>query len=76
MKPKNQSYRLPVQSLAQPRIRPMQIVKHDKSHLVELFGGSQWRAWPHDLAATLKWQPTAEIEVVEIRDGLRDLALS
>jgi hypothetical protein len=46
----------------------MLIAKHDKSHIVELEDGSRWRIWPGDLAATLQWLPTTELQVVAI-DG-------
>jgi hypothetical protein len=46
----------------------MLIAKHDKSHIVELEDGSGWRIWPGDLAATLQWRPTTELQVVEIDD--------
>jgi hypothetical protein len=44
----------------------MLIVKHDKSHIVELEDGSRWRIWPGDIAATLQWLPTTELEVLAI----------
>lgn len=46
----------------------MLIARHDKSHIVELDDGSRWRIWPGDVAATLQWLPTTEIDVVEIDD--------
>jgi hypothetical protein len=46
----------------------MRIAKHDKSHIVELEDGSRWRIWPGDVAATLQWLPTTELEVVPIDD--------
>jgi len=44
----------------------MLIVKHDKSHIVDLEDGSRWRIWPGDIAATLQWLPTTELEVLAI----------
>ena len=46
----------------------MRITKHDKSYVVELEDGSSWRVWPGDIAATLQWLPTADIEVAESDD--------
>jgi hypothetical protein len=46
----------------------MLIKQHDKSYIVELEDGSKWRIWPGDIAATLQWLPTADIEVSEIDD--------
>jgi hypothetical protein len=46
----------------------MLIAKHDKSHIVELEDGSRWRIWPGDLAATLQWGPTTDLQVVAIDD--------
>jgi hypothetical protein len=46
----------------------MRITKHDKSHIVELSDGSAWRVWPADMAETLQWLPTTEIDVIEIDD--------
>jgi hypothetical protein len=45
----------------------MRIVKHDESHIVELSDGSVWRIWPADIAITLQWLPTTEIDVVKSR---------
>ena len=44
----------------------MLISKHDKSHIVELEDGTKWRIWPGDLATTLRWLPTTELQVVAI----------
>ena len=44
----------------------MQIKEHDRSHIVELRDGSAGRIWPGDLAETLQWRPTTEIDVAEI----------
>jgi hypothetical protein len=46
----------------------MRITKHDKSYIVELGDGSAWRVWPADMADTLNWLPTTEIDVMEIDD--------
>jgi len=46
----------------------MRITKHDKSYIVELRDGSAWRVWPADMAETLQWLPTTEIDVIEIDD--------
>jgi FtsP/CotA-like multicopper oxidase with cupredoxin domain len=47
----------------------MLFTKHDQSHIVELEDGSRWRIWPGDIAATLQWLPTTELQVVAI-DGV------
>jgi hypothetical protein len=44
----------------------MQIIKHDKCYIVELSDGSAWRIWPADVADTLRWRPTTEIDVRKI----------
>ena len=46
----------------------MWIRKHDKSYIVKLADGSEWRIWPGDIALTLQWLPTADIVLVEIDD--------
>ena len=46
----------------------MRIIRHDKSYIVELSDGSVWRIWPADLAETLQWLPTTEIDVRKIDD--------
>jgi len=43
-----------------------QIMRHDKSDVVELSDGSRWRIWPEDLRNALGWQPTTALRVVEI----------
>lgn len=53
----------------------MQIIKHDESHIVELSDGSVWRIWPADIAITLQWLPTTEIDVVKIEDDACSHAL-
>jgi hypothetical protein len=54
----------------------MLIAKHDKSHIVELEDGSRWRIWPGDIAATLQWLPTTELQVVAIDDEFCSHALA
>ena len=46
----------------------MRIKKHEKSYIVELEDGSAWRIWPGDLAMTLHWMPSCQLEVSEIDD--------
>ena len=46
----------------------MRIEKHDKSYIVELEDGSRWRIWPGDIATTLQWLPSTELQVVTIDD--------
>jgi hypothetical protein len=46
----------------------MLITKHDECYIVELSDSSAWRVWPADMADTLQWLPTTEIEVTEIDD--------
>jgi hypothetical protein len=46
----------------------MLIKKHDKRHIVELEDSSRWRIWPGDIAATLQWLPTTELQISEISD--------
>jgi hypothetical protein len=46
----------------------MRIKRHDKSHVVELSDGSTWRIWPGDVAVTLGWLPTTELDVSETED--------
>jgi hypothetical protein len=46
----------------------MRIEKHDKSYIVELEDGSRWRIWPGDIAMTLQWLPSTELQVVAIDD--------
>ena len=53
----------------------MLIAKHDKSHIVELEDSSRWRIWPGDIAATLQWLPTTELQVVAIDDEFCSHAL-
>ena len=37
---------------------------------MELSDGSVWRIWPADVAKTLQWLPTTEIDVVEIEHDI------
>ena len=53
----------------------MRISRHEKSYIVELNDGSAWRIWPGDLARTLDWRPTTEIDVVEIQHEICSHAL-
>ena len=53
----------------------MLIMRHDKSHIVELEDRSTCRIWPGDLATTLKWMPSTQLSVVEIEDAFCTHAL-
>jgi hypothetical protein len=53
----------------------MLIVEHDRSHIVELEDGTRWRIWPGDIATTLQWLPTTELQVVTIDDKFCSHAL-
>ena len=44
----------------------MRIKRHNKSYIVKLSDNSVWHIWPGDLAKTLGWLPTTDIEVVKI----------
>ena len=46
----------------------MRIIRHDKCYIVELSDSSRWRIWPADVADTLRWLPTTEIDVRKIDD--------
>ena len=46
----------------------MHIKTHDKTYSVVLEDGSEWKIWPADLAATLQWEPSSDLEVREIED--------
>jgi hypothetical protein len=46
----------------------MRITKHAECYIVELSDSSGWRIWPADMADTLQWLPTTEIEVRKIDD--------
>jgi hypothetical protein len=53
----------------------MRIEQHDKSHIVELEDGSRWQIWPGDIATTLQWLPTTELQITAIDDELCSHAL-
>jgi hypothetical protein len=53
----------------------MRIEQHDKSHIVELEDGSRWQIWPGDIATTLQWLPTTELQISAIQDELCSHAL-
>jgi hypothetical protein len=53
----------------------MQIKRHDRSHMVVLSDGSEWRIWPGDTPQTLQWLPSTEIDVVEIKHAICSHAL-
>jgi len=53
----------------------MHIRRHDKSYIVEPEDGSRWRVWPADIAPTLQWLPTTELEVLAIDDEFCSHAL-
>jgi hypothetical protein len=53
----------------------MRIEQHDKSHIVELEDGSRWQIWPGDIATTLQWLPTTELQISAINDKLCSHAL-
>jgi hypothetical protein len=53
----------------------MRIEQHDKSHIVELEDGSRWQIWPGDIATTLQWLPTTELQISAINDELCSHAL-
>jgi hypothetical protein len=44
----------------------MLISRHDRSYIVELEDGTRWRVWPGDIAATLQWLPTTQLQVMAI----------
>ena len=46
----------------------MRIKRHEKSYIVELEDGSEWRIWPGDLVATLLWMPSSRLAVSEVDD--------
>jgi len=48
----------------------MRIARHDSAEVVELRDGSKWRIWPADMAATLQWFPTTELEIAPSSDEL------
>jgi len=53
----------------------MQIKQHDRSHMVVLSDGSEWRIWPGDTPQTLRWVPSTEIDVIEIEHAICSHAL-
>ena len=53
----------------------MRIKQHDRSHLVVLSDGSEWRIWPGDTPQTLQWRPTTELDVVPIEHAVCSHAL-
>jgi hypothetical protein len=53
----------------------MLIEKHEKSYIVELEEGSRWRIWPGDIALTLQWLPTTQLQVAAIDDEFCSHAL-
>jgi hypothetical protein len=46
----------------------MRIKRHSEPHIVELEDGSAWRIWLGDLASTLKWMPTTDLTITDIKD--------
>ena len=46
----------------------MRITKHNDCSIVELSDGSAWRIWPVDMADTVQWLPTPEVDVRKIDD--------
>jgi hypothetical protein len=54
----------------------MQIKRHDRSHIVALADGSEWRIWPGDTPYTLQWLPTTEIDVVKVEHKVCSHALT
>ena len=46
-----------------------------RSHIVELEDGSRWQIWPGDIATTLQWLPTTELQISAINDKLCSHAL-
>jgi len=53
----------------------MRIIRHDRSHIVELNDGSAWRIWPADATATLRWLSTTDIDVTDVDDEMCSHAL-
>ena len=53
----------------------MRIEQHDKSHIVELEDGSRWQIWPGDIATTLQWLPTTDLQISAINDQVCSHAL-
>jgi hypothetical protein len=48
----------------------MRIARHDAAGIVELSDGTRWRIWPGDIATTLGWLPTTDLEVEPSNDEL------
>ena len=48
----------------------MRIARHDSAGVVELSDGTIWRIWPADMAATLQWFPTTDLEIAPSSDEL------
>jgi hypothetical protein len=48
----------------------MRIRRHDAAGIVELSDGSRWRIWPGDIATTLGWLPTTQLEIAPSNDEL------
>jgi hypothetical protein len=44
------------------------IARHDTSDVVQLSDDSKWRIWPADVATTLQWFPTTELEIEPVHD--------
>jgi hypothetical protein len=44
------------------------IARHDTSDVVQLSDGSRWRIWPANVATTLQWLPTTELEIEPVQD--------
>jgi len=53
----------------------MQITKHEKSYIAELSDRSVWRIWPADMADTLQWLLTTEINITNVDDEVCSHAL-
>jgi hypothetical protein len=51
------------------------IARHDTSDVVQLIDGSRWRIWPADVATTLQWLPTSELEIEPVQDEFCSHAL-
>jgi hypothetical protein len=48
----------------------MRIRRHDAAGIVELSDGTRWRIWPGDIATTLGWLPTTDLEIAPSKDEL------
>jgi len=46
----------------------MRIARHDAAGIVELSDGTRWRIWPGDIATTLGWLPTTDLEIAPSND--------